>query len=375
MRPATTCLVAAAALGAASAAHALPPQYTIIDLGVARPADTASQAFRVSPNGIATGRSLGSGAAGNVAFSWTQGGGTVALPQLAAPVRNFSVGNGVNANGVVVGTGATTAFGSSPLPLIWQGGAVSQLPLPAGQTLGRANDVNISLVAVGSVGSGSSERAAMYAGGVGTIITQTTSLGCFPNVAFSINNAGRIVGTAIDPNQAARNVGYVYDSTTGQAFEVGALPGRNGAIAFDVSESGFVVGASMLNQGSGTPFIWSDSLGMVEIPLPVGTSQGSARGVNSAGWAVGTASSATAIPFLFDGTSTYRLMDLLADPNGWDLIGGTSNSAMGISEGGIIVGTALHNGAVRAYAMVPVPTPGGACLLAFAGIAAARRRR
>lgn len=42
------------------------------------------------------------------------------------------------------------------------------------------------------------------------------------------------------------------------AFEVGALPGMNGALAFGVSNTGYVVGSSMLNQGSGLPFIWSD---------------------------------------------------------------------------------------------------------------------
>ena len=42
-----------------------------------------------------------------------------------------------------------------------------------------------------------------------------------------------------------------------------------------------MVGASTLNQGSGLPFIWSDQGGMVAIPLATGTSQGSARAVNS----------------------------------------------------------------------------------------------
>jgi hypothetical protein len=32
---------------------------------------------------------------------------------------------------------------------------------------------------------------------------------------------------------------------------------------------------------------------------------------------------------------------------------GTSNSAMGISESGIMVGTGVHNGATHAYAMIP----------------------
>src|SRR5262249_35015989 len=66
------------------------------------------------------------------------------------------------------------------------------------------------------------------------------------------------------------------------------------------------------------------------------------------------------IPFLYDGTNTYRLADLIPPDSGWDLSMNTSSSALGISEGGIIVGTGVHNGDTHAYAMVPAgpsPTP------------------
>ena len=166
------------------------------------------------------------------------------------------------------------------------------------------------------------------------------------------------MGQGIDPKNAARNVGIVYDIGQNMAFEVGALPGFNGALAFAVSNTGYVVGSSMLNQGSGLPFIWSDQGGMVAIPLATGTSQGSARAVNSAGWVVGNDSSAFSIPFLYDGTNTYRLADLIPPNSGWDLSMNTSSSALGISEDGVIVGTGVHNGETHAYAMVPVaPTP------------------
>ena len=150
----------------------------------------------------------------------------------------------------------------------------------------------------------------------------------------------------IDPNNAARNVGIVYDIGAGSAFEVGALPGFNGALAFGVGNGGHVVGSSMLNQGSGLPFIWSDAGGIVPIPLAAGTSQGSARAVNSAGWVVGQDSSAFSIPFLYDGTTTYRLADLIPAGTGWDLSTNTSSSALGISDNDIIVGTGVYNGAV-----------------------------
>src|SRR4029077_3362892 len=87
---------------------------------------------------------------------------------------------------------------------------------------------------------------------------------------------------------------------------------------------------------------------------------GSARGVNSTGWGVGNDSSAFSIPFLYEGTNTYRLADLIPPNSGWDLSMNTSSSALGISEDGVIVGTGVHNGQTHAYAMVPVapsPTP------------------
>jgi hypothetical protein len=331
-------------------------QYQIYDIGVVQVGDTASQAFEVSHGDVAVGRSMRTG--GSQAFTWTLNGGIVGLPNLAG--RSYAVSNSANDNGIVVGTAATTLFGTGRLPVIWQDGVVSQLPLPPGETLGDANSVNASTVAVGSVDSGSLQRGVIYSGGNATIITQTTMTGCYFLTAFGINDSGRTVGQGIDPQNAARNVGIVYDIGQNMAFEVGALPGLNGALAFGVSNTGYVVGSSMLNQGSGMPFIWSSDYGMVAIPLAAGTTEGSARAVNSAGWVVGDDSSAFSIPFLYDGTTTYRLADLIPPNSGWDLSMNTSSSALGISEDNVIVGTGVHNGDTHAYAMVPVapsPTP------------------
>jgi hypothetical protein len=330
------------------------PQYQIYDIGIVQAGDTASQGLGVSRAGIAVGRSLSNN--GSQAFTWTLNGGLVGLSNLAG--RSYCVSNSANDGGIVVGTGATTAFGSGRLPVIWQNGVVSQLPLPVGQTLGDANSVNASNVAVGSVNAGSDQRGVIYDGGSATIITQTTPDGSYFLTAFGINDSGRIVGQGIDPVHAARNVGIAYDIGQSMAFDVGALPGMNGALAFGVSNTGYVVGSSMLNQGSGLPFVWSDQGGMIAIPLVSGTSQGTAQGVNSNGWVVGTDSGNFAVPFLYDGTTSYRLADLIPPNSGWDLSTNTFSSALGISEDNVIVGTGVHNGDIRAYAMVPVsPTP------------------
>src|SRR5438045_5794538 len=335
---------------------ATTPQYRIYDIGVIDLSDDASQGFGVSHGGIAVGRSIRTG--GSQAFTWTVSGGIVGLPNLAG--RSHAVSNSANDSGVVVGTAATTLFATSRLPVIWQNGAVSQLPLPPGETLGEANSVNASSVAVGSVDAGTLQRGVIYSGGSATIITQTTANGSFFVTAFGINDSGRVVGQGIDPMNAARNVGIVYDVGQNMAFEVGALPGLNGALAFGVSNTGYVVGSSMLNQGSGLPFIWSDQSGIVAVPLASGTSEGSARAVNSAGWVVGNDSSAFSIPFLYAGTHNYRLADLIPPNSGWDLSMNTSSSADGISDTGVVVGTGVHNGETHAYAMVPAapsPTP------------------
>src|SRR5216117_3783508 len=97
-----------------SAATATTPQYQIYDIGVIQVGDTASQGFGVSHGGIAVGRSVRTG--GSQAFTWTLNGGVVGLPNLAG--RSYAVSNSANDNGIIVGTGATTAFGSGRLTVI-----------------------------------------------------------------------------------------------------------------------------------------------------------------------------------------------------------------------------------------------------------------
>ncbi len=105
----------------------LPPQYQIVDIGIVQAGDTASQGFGVSTGGTGVGRSVRTG--GAQAFIWTSGGGIVGLPNLAG--RAFCVSNGANNTGQVAGTCASTLFGTARLPVIWQNGVISPLPLPA----------------------------------------------------------------------------------------------------------------------------------------------------------------------------------------------------------------------------------------------------
>lgn len=343
-------LYVSASLFATLAAATAAPQYNIYDIGVVQASDFASQAFYETAAGMVVGRSLQN--SGTQAYYWTLQGGIVRLPNL--DTRPYCVATGANDNGIVVGSGAVSAFGTNRLPLIWQNGTVSQLPLPSGRTLGDANGVNASGVVVGSVGSGTSQIGAIYSNGSSNIITNLDPNGSYFVSALGINDSGRIVGVGRNPNNAAVDVGLVYDTATGTVFDVGVTAGKNGAIAYAVSSTGYVVGASTFNTGSSVPFFYSDAGGSIALPLLPGLTQGTARGVNSAGWVVGSESSQYSVPFLYDGTTMYRLQDLIPADSGWDLATNTVASAYGISDNGVIVGTGVHNGVSHAYAMVPV---------------------
>ena len=144
------------------------------------------------------------------------------------------------------------------------------------------------------------------------------------------------------------------------AFEVGALPGLNGALAFGVSNTGYVVGSSMLNQGSGSAVHLVGSRRNGCHPTCVRHKSGlGARGEFS------RLGGGKRFVSVLDSVSLRRNKHLSAcrshtSEPGWDLSMNTSSSADGISEQGVIVGTGVHNGETHAYAMVPVapsPTP------------------
>jgi len=298
-------LAAALALaGAARLASAQAPSYTIIDLG-ALPGDV-SQAFAISQNGNnIVGRSFNTSA---TPTSWNAAGAMTALPELGG--RTNAVALGVDNSGVAVGTASTTISGTNPLPLIWQNGQVSHLALPSGVTSGIAYDVNASNVAVGATGTTSTAQAPLFSNGTALLISGMSA-------AYAINNSGLAVGYGIDSVTGLRD-GLAYNTATGTSFAVGSLSGKNGAIGFDISNTGYVVGASVLNQPStGLPFIWSQSGGLHAIPL-----------VNGA--------------------------------TGWSRTSNVS-TAYGVSDSGVIVGTAVLNGVAHAYELVPtqaVPEPG-----------------
>ncbi|CAN5399629.1 hypothetical protein BH09PLA1_BH09PLA1_34880 [soil metagenome] len=366
-------ITSAAVLTPASAA----PNYNIISLGVVVAGDTSGTGTGVSPNGqYVTGYSGNN--TGNHALLWQSGTGSTPLPNLTSPARAYNMPQSVNNSGTAAGTSATTFFGSSPLPVMWKNNTATAFPLPGGQTIGRAFSINGTETAVGSVDGGSTEAAARFTMGGSSVLTQTMPNGGVLKTAYGINDAGRIVGQALDPANAAVTKGFYLDPGDSTATDIGALStlGHNSAIPFGVSTNGRITGSSSINSGvDSQPFIYIAGVGMQQVPIPAGTTTGQGRGVNASGWVVGNSSSVTSIPFLYDGVTSVSLQSLLVSAPGWDLTSGTSNAAFSISDTGVITGRGLLNGVITGFVMVPVPEPTAIGLLSAIPLAARRRRR
>lgn len=326
------------------------PSYEIVALSQTGQGVSGGQA--ISPSGM-----FAAGFSDDDPFRWDADGTIAPLPDVAG--RPFSDPQSINDSGLMVGIGATTFFGSNALPVIWGIDSASALQLPAGEAIGRAYGINNENLIVGSVNGGSAERAAVFSNSdEGSVITATFPNGGLLTTAFGVNDAGRIVGQGTDPTNAAVTKGFYLDPGDTVANDIGALTsiGHNSAIAFAVSQNGFITGSSSLNSGAGAQaFIWDQTSGMIAIDFPAGASTSSGRGVNDDGWVVGNAGGVTSLPFLYDGKNTYLLDDLIsAGGDGWSLIDGTSNAAFGIANDGSIVGRGLLNGQITGFVMIRI---------------------
>jgi autotransporter-associated beta strand protein len=295
-------------------------------------------------------------------------------------VENYGVPTAANNEGVLFGSSGTgvTALGQ---PSVWQNGQGYALPTPnsnssAGQIYG-ANDLNSTgggipaTEAVGTIGSptGSLNQAAIFfyygpnsSNNFTAALSSGSTAGGRLQDAFGINDKLQIVGDAQQSNDALPVQPFFLDFGANPTAQATLIPmasaSYNSGIAFAISQNGLVTGTEGFNGTGSASFIYNSSSGSIaSIPLPPNT--GSAghgpRGINDSGDVVGTASGAYAVPWLYDGTSTYDLQNLLANNTGgaWQLDNNTSSAANSISDNGTIVGEGYHNGTLSAFIMIP----------------------
>ena len=183
----------------------------------------------------------------------------------------------------------------------------------------------------------------------------------------AINDHGAVAGYMVR-SEGGRAIGFVVE-----AGRLTALPGLGGTdtVAYDINNSGQVVGFSHDAGGMPRAFLYGDGA-MKDL------SAGYAAAINDSGWVVGTALDAhfNGDGFLYRDGSLHRLDDLLVPraAGRWDVMSGVALSARGH-----VASLALDaEGRLNHLLLTPVPEPATTALL-LAGLCVvgwvAQRRR
>lgn len=174
------------------------------------------------------------------------------------------------------------------------------------------------------------------------------TLGGRESIAYAINDAGEVVGSAL----TTAGVKHAVRWTAGAPRDLGTLGGAD-SVAYAINAAGHVVGSARTANGQTHAFLWT-SRGMQDLGTLGGGSESEAYGINKTGEVVGMAVTASGArhAFLYSPGAT-ALVDLnsrIDIPYGekWELL-----EARGINDAGWIVGTALHNGVQRAFVLHP----------------------
>jgi probable HAF family extracellular repeat protein len=219
-----------------------------------------------------------------------------------------STGYAVNNSGTVAGWGLNSS--GAQQGFVSATGGLTALPLGSG-TESYAYGINDAGTVVGNTYIGGQSYATVWSG------TGTTVLGA-NTYAMAINNSGEVAGSN----------GQAFVLVDGQVQSLATLSGIQWSSAYGINDSGEVVGAGELANGTFRGLIWSPD-GTVVLVGTLGGTSSEATDVNDSGEVVGFASLADGYQNAFsqtDGTMT----DL-------GTLGGSSY-AYGINASGEIVG-------------------------------------
>ena len=208
------------------------------------------------------------------------------------------IAHGINNGGQVVGESNSHAF-------LWdQIGGTQDLGVLSGRITSIAYDINDAGQVVGWSGGNSTDRAVLWdpiegIQNLGTLWFAPEGFG--KSFAYGMNNNGQVVGQVIYGSSPSDSVAFLWDSVDG-------MQQIDGHIAYDINDSGQIVGPSGVLQ--------LDSSG-------AGWSLGNPRGVNDTGQVVGGGSGP-------NGSHGY-LLTVIPEPSTfiiWSLLG-----ALGITVG------------------------------------------
>ncbi len=184
---------------------------------------------------------------------------------------------------------------------------VTGLGMLSGATSSRATAINNLGQVVGNSGS----FGFLWSSGGG--MQALAALGGPASDASGINSSGLIVGDAYMGNGSPHAFAY---SDSGGIQDLGVVPGASMSIAYSVNDAGWVVGESqtgvvLFRQPSFThAFLYTPGYGMVDLGT-LGGADSQANGINASGAVVGFSTTATSLyDHAFIYTAAGGMLDL-----------------------------------------------------------------
>lgn len=245
-------------------------------------------------------------------------------------------GNDINDLGQVTGFQNNSAYRS----FLYANGNISSIVSSAGTNI-QAYGINNNGQIVGTMvvpnidGSGLTQHAFLYSGGVLKDIDNFTLAANSNSYAYGINDSGQVVGISYGvPTRA-------FQYSNGVMTDIGSLgtfSGVKNCGANAINNNGQITGNCNVADGSHHPFMYSNgsmidlgALAVLTIPL----------GMNNKGDIVGYTSGdyTNFRAFLYSNGKLTYLDDLLPPGSGWKL-----SSAWGINDAGQIVGGGVYSG-------------------------------
>ena len=373
--------IAAASLFAAFA-MAQPPHYTVTDLGAV--GGTPGQPFFVAPNGLIGGAAAAPNGAMNAMLWYKKLKMDIAKPGLGGA---NSVAFSVNATGQAVGEAETSAFdpkgedfcgftalgipsaGNSCLPFVWQNGAMTALPTLGGNN-GAVNQIDKRGEMAGLAENATPDpgcpapqvlqfKPVIWANG--KIHELVTLDGDLDGAAFAINDYGQVAGAS--GQCSAFNFSILENLQPlhallwerGTVIDLGTLGGTGlgfGNLALNLNNQGQVVGQSDLAADTNFhAFLWTKETGIQDLGTLTGDVNSVALGINDGGSIVGLSLDVNfdPHPYLWQNGVMTNLNTLIPADSPLSLL-----IACSINSNGEIVGLALTStGEVHGYLAAP----------------------
>jgi probable HAF family extracellular repeat protein len=324
-----------------------------------------------------------SGADGQQAFRWTDGGGMIGLGFLPLPgggvIPDYSFAAGVSGDGsAVVGYSEAVVIHDTYEAFRWTS---SDGMTGLGFLQGENRSFAVAVSADGTVVAGTSDTGG--AGGFGKAFLWTTSGGMI-DFEYLPGGSSPVTLSGVSSNGSVV-VGTSYSDLRAQAFRwtisdgmagLGLLPGESNSYAKAVSLDGSVAVGFSGSQA----FRWTSADGMVGLGFAPGASNSYANAVSADGSVVVGDGETTSgdEAFIWDSThGTRSLQGVLTNDYGLTLTGWTLLHASGISSNGeTIVGSGINpSGQYEAWiAQIPEPTSRMMVIIGTATLIGLRRR-